>query len=327
MRRNGFQLPPDIAQLAAWIVAFLTVISFIFAIFPALPSFWNWFCLVLFFSLFISGSISYIKCTIINPCDDALFLPPSPLLPLALLDDEKVYCHICKVRVGKRTKHCKICNKCVDNFDHHCRWTNNCVSQRKNYASFLFLLTLMSLFSVFLSLLALILLIFQVFSTFSLHFFTIVIVLFILITYTIASYFLIELLLFHIKLISLNLTTYEFIVKTRTGKLENSNINFTPSCIKKHFKKKKEISPLPLKKSSVNILKEVTALPDSPNNQISETLQDQSNNYDIGAFTPGKNISSNLITTPSLINIKTSGKPVKPSLEAELPGILDNYDV
>lgn len=49
---------------------------------------------------------------------------------------ENEYCHICEVKVGKKSKHCSACNMCVFEFDHHCKWLNNCVGGR-NYRLFI----------------------------------------------------------------------------------------------------------------------------------------------------------------------------------------------
>jgi hypothetical protein len=44
-------------------------------------------------------------------------------------------CEVCDTHVLNSAKHCGACNRCVDKFDHHCKWINNCVG-RANYRHF-----------------------------------------------------------------------------------------------------------------------------------------------------------------------------------------------
>lgn len=46
------------------------------------------------------------------------------------------YCQACKTYVLESSKHCKQCNRCTYEFDHHCFWINNDIGLH-NYASFL----------------------------------------------------------------------------------------------------------------------------------------------------------------------------------------------
>lgn len=70
-----------------------------------------------------------------SPSDDAVRQP----LPRDLKvhnDSVRVkYCSTCKTYRPPRSSHCKMCNNCVDGCDHHCQWVNNCVG-RRNYTFF-----------------------------------------------------------------------------------------------------------------------------------------------------------------------------------------------
>ena len=46
-----------------------------------------------------------------------------------------LYCSICLAYVQERTKHCGPCNRCCSQFDHHCKWLNNCIGS-ENYQDF-----------------------------------------------------------------------------------------------------------------------------------------------------------------------------------------------
>ncbi|KAJ7461559.1 DHHC palmitoyltransferase-domain-containing protein [Mycena latifolia] len=49
------------------------------------------------------------------------------------------YCPTCKTYRPPRASHCRMCDNCVDRLDHHCQWVNNCIGQR-NYTTFFVLL-------------------------------------------------------------------------------------------------------------------------------------------------------------------------------------------
>lgn len=60
----------------------------------------------------------------------------------------KFYCALCQLHVGRTSKHCRECDRCVHGFDHHCKWLNNCVGAA-NYAEFLWLLRMLVLLTLF----------------------------------------------------------------------------------------------------------------------------------------------------------------------------------
>ena len=52
-----------------------------------------------------------------------------------------LYCDICRSYVQLTSRHCRACGRCVEKFDHHCMWINNCVGG-KNYKIFIVMITL-----------------------------------------------------------------------------------------------------------------------------------------------------------------------------------------
>ncbi len=49
--------------------------------------------------------------------------------------NEGGFCNYCERLTSARSRHCKACNKCVKGFDHHCKWLNSCIGQ-VNYKPF-----------------------------------------------------------------------------------------------------------------------------------------------------------------------------------------------
>ena len=62
---------------------------------------------------------------------------------------KKVFtCLICDKWVEATSKHCGKCNKCVRGFDHHCLWLNNCIGSR-NYRKFFILVAYYTVHALF----------------------------------------------------------------------------------------------------------------------------------------------------------------------------------
>ena len=39
------------------------------------------------------------------------------------------FCHICRVKMRKFTRHCEICEVCVEGYDHHCIFVGKCIGR------------------------------------------------------------------------------------------------------------------------------------------------------------------------------------------------------
>lgn len=65
--------------------------------------------------------------------------PSDPAVHTHASNTGEFFCHFCKAGVNKSSKHCKTCDRCVLGFDHHCKWLNNCIGSL-NYRQFFALL-------------------------------------------------------------------------------------------------------------------------------------------------------------------------------------------
>ncbi|EMR10380.1 hypothetical protein PNEG_01632 [Pneumocystis murina B123] len=67
------------------------------------------------------------------------------------------FCNKCEILKPDRTHHCSICNYCILKMDHHCPWLSNCIGFA-NYKQFLLFLIYISIYSIYLFISSLIIL-------------------------------------------------------------------------------------------------------------------------------------------------------------------------
>ncbi|KAM4723023.1 palmitoyltransferase ZDHHC1 [Rhinophrynus dorsalis] len=137
-RKNGWSWPPNPLQIVAWSTYLLFTIVGFGVLVPLLPRHWVAAGYVCMGAMFAYHCVVHFLAVTIDPADDKVQAKSSSG-PLPVFDRtkhahviENLYCYICEVDVGPKTKHCSSCNKCVSRFDHHCKWLNNCVGG-KNY--------------------------------------------------------------------------------------------------------------------------------------------------------------------------------------------------
>ncbi|ETK76964.1 hypothetical protein F441_17043 [Phytophthora nicotianae CJ01A1] len=136
MRKNGWETPFHVLQLATWVV-FPAVMALFFAFYtPILDKTPAIVLSVVYAAACLVTVVSVAVCTGTDPSDDCIMRPST--LPDARdsRPDNRVYCNVCTKYVNDQSRHCRLCDKCVDVFDHHCKWLNNCVG-KKNYRFFL----------------------------------------------------------------------------------------------------------------------------------------------------------------------------------------------
>ncbi|KAG7400630.1 hypothetical protein PHYBOEH_004897 [Phytophthora boehmeriae] len=136
MRKNGWETPFHVLQLATWVV-FPAVMALFFAFYtPVLDKTLSIVLSVVYALACLFTVVSVAACTATDPSDDCIMRPSTMTDARDSRPDNRVYCNVCTKYVNNQSRHCRLCDKCVDVFDHHCKWLNNCVG-KKNYRYFL----------------------------------------------------------------------------------------------------------------------------------------------------------------------------------------------
>lgn len=136
MRKNGWETPFHVLQLATWVV-FPAVMALFFIFYtPVLNKTLAIVLSIVYATACLITVMAVALCTGTDPSDDCITIPSVIVDARESRSENRVYCNVCMKFVNDQSRHCRLCDKCVDVFDHHCKWLNNCVG-RKNYQYFL----------------------------------------------------------------------------------------------------------------------------------------------------------------------------------------------
>lgn len=159
-RKHGFEWPPDLLQLVAWLVILILFADFCFLhmwmyvpIRNGAPAF-----AVVVAILGLSGIITIVLKIVISASDhsvEGILDGSERLSDLALAEtppEGMKPCSYCRIFVPVNARHCSTCDKCTPNFDHHCRWLNACIGERNYKLFFAFMVSSwISIFFTFVS--------------------------------------------------------------------------------------------------------------------------------------------------------------------------------
>jgi len=128
-RKNGFERPFDVHQVVSWVAFGLLLAAFFGLHTPVRTTPLGIALTVIYAVLATMVVLSAGKCMCVDPRDKGA----APGVTT------QRWCSYCEKQVNDRSKHCRKCNKCVQIFDHHCPWLNTCIGLH-NYDYFLWLL-------------------------------------------------------------------------------------------------------------------------------------------------------------------------------------------
>ena len=215
-RKNGCSWPLNFYWVASWVMTFIELIIICVIYLPFVFDTYSigfGITIATLFAFFIIG-ITYLdlRCMLADPTEPLIFerLENNQHLEYECEDWNWV--------VMKATKHWKVWNRCVKDFDHHWKWLNNCIGYN-NYRTFLVLMIIYVVYNFY-------------FLSMSLWFWieanenqvvknvipARVVVLMIMISKIVITLLTSWLLIFHIYLAWIGLSTYEFIINRRNKK-------------------------------------------------------------------------------------------------------------
>uniref|UniRef100_A0A8C5M0I0 Palmitoyltransferase n=1 Tax=Leptobrachium leishanense TaxID=445787 RepID=A0A8C5M0I0_9ANUR len=134
-RKNGWQRPLNPAQIILLVIFVFGAVAGFGIFLPIIPGPWQtvgYACLTV---LYVWGFISYVLAVSINPSSGGE--QNSMWNPVKCVWDSKTHCCCVGCHESDRgiNLFCKSCNKLVEHHDHHCKWLNTCIG-RRNYRFF-----------------------------------------------------------------------------------------------------------------------------------------------------------------------------------------------
>ncbi|KAK8832024.1 hypothetical protein WA577_005122, partial [Blastocystis sp. JDR] len=209
-RKNGLQCPWHPYQILSYIVYLLFIVGGVILLGMPLPLPYAMAFFVVFAVVVAAVGVCAMVTTVVNPADD---FKNTHL-------EKGHYCYVCRRRVSTSTEHCRPCNKCVSGFDHHCKWLNTCIGD-KNYKFFVSTLISLTVLAVMLFAMIVVMVVIsytepslmeELLSSISFLHLSLVpyrIALFVFLAFDIAVlYYVLDLLIFHIRLTIEGNTTY-----------------------------------------------------------------------------------------------------------------------
>ncbi|KAL4459328.1 hypothetical protein ABPG74_017941 [Tetrahymena malaccensis] len=239
---NGFTQKINIQQISSYAVLTCLFFVFTFCILPTLSLAVQIVSGILYYGSFIIMFILGFICTEFDPTDQNVIKEKTARLNNIDYDVSALdfYCVNCNTHVSNNSKHCKTCNRCVENFDHHCKWLNNCVGQ-VNYSLFFKLITSVLIHIIVFTIFACISLFMYYFanddenqisdelfflfsndSSLTVHIFEVLLWIFVVVG-ILVGFFDGNLVIFHIYLQKMNLSTYQYILASREKKQMQEN--------------------------------------------------------------------------------------------------------